>query len=288
MIVASTSLIFVILMLDRGARAAGPRPADRGRAAGRLQPVRALLFTGMRRSTSRWSRPRSARAHRVLFIAAILLTTRRSTPRRAIPPRAFVLVLIGFLALMLFASTGLPDRGDPDAPAHRVSPPTSGSLADTETPNVVTALLADYRSQDTLGETLVILTAALAAALVLMRRPTRRRSRGRRRGRTAPLGPPDRGRCDHDRRLPQRGRPRRLRAAQPVHRAVRLYIIAHGHYGPGRRLRRRGVPRRRRDPAAPHPRRGARLPAGAPLVGPIAGGVGMLLFLVVAATVPRC
>jgi multicomponent Na+:H+ antiporter subunit B len=43
------------------------------------------------------------------------------------------------------------------------------SIADTETPNVVTAVLADYRSFDTLGETLVILTAGLGC-LVVMRR----------------------------------------------------------------------------------------------------------------------
>jgi multicomponent Na+:H+ antiporter subunit B len=43
-------------------------------------------------------------------------------------------------------------------------------MEDTRTPNVVTAILADYRSMDTLGETLVILTAALSASLVLFRR----------------------------------------------------------------------------------------------------------------------
>ena len=109
----------------------------------------------------------------VLFIATILVTTRRSEPRENRLRRVIVLPLIlGFLGLMLFASIDLPDRGDPDAPAH-VGVSTaylSGSLEQTETPNVVTAILADYRSQDTLGETLVILTAALAASLVLVRR----------------------------------------------------------------------------------------------------------------------
>jgi multicomponent Na+:H+ antiporter subunit B len=109
----------------------------------------------------------------VLFIAAILATTRHSEPRPALRRRSVVAPLIlAFLGLMLYASSGLPDRGDPNAPAQlgigRVF--LSNSLAETETPNVVTALLADYRSMDTLGETLVILTAALAAALVLMRR----------------------------------------------------------------------------------------------------------------------
>jgi multicomponent Na+:H+ antiporter subunit B len=109
----------------------------------------------------------------VLFIAAILATTRRSEPRPDPRRRLVVIPLIGvFVLLMLFASAGLPDRGDPTAPAQTgVSTHyLANSLEETQTPNVVTALLADYRSQDTLGETLVILTAALAASLVLARR----------------------------------------------------------------------------------------------------------------------
>jgi multicomponent Na+:H+ antiporter subunit B len=110
----------------------------------------------------------------VLFIAAVLITTASGEAttdgRRNWPVLALV---AGFVGLMLYASTGLPDRGDPQAPAQLgVSTEyVAGSLEQTETPNVVTSLLADYRSQDTLGETLVILTAALAAALVLVRRP---------------------------------------------------------------------------------------------------------------------
>lgn len=109
----------------------------------------------------------------VLFIAAILATTRRSEPRDD-PRRRWVVLplVIGFVGLMLFASIDLPDRGDPDAPA-QVGVATSylsGSMDDTATPNVVTAILADYRSMDTLGETLVILTAALGASLILVRR----------------------------------------------------------------------------------------------------------------------
>lgn len=109
----------------------------------------------------------------VLLIAAILATTRHSRERED-PRRRWIAfpLIAAFLALMLFASGGLPDRGDPQAPQHTgvSSVYLSDSLADTETPNVVTALLADYRSQDTLGETLVILTAALATMLVLRRR----------------------------------------------------------------------------------------------------------------------
>ena len=109
----------------------------------------------------------------LLLIAAVLATTRHSEPRPDPRRRYVVLPLVGlFLALMLYAATGLPDRGDPEAPAQLGVSQVylSESLADTETPNVVTSLLADYRSQDTLGETLVILTAALSAAMVLVRR----------------------------------------------------------------------------------------------------------------------
>jgi multicomponent Na+:H+ antiporter subunit B len=109
----------------------------------------------------------------VLFVIAILATTRHSDPRPDPRRRYYVIpVIVAFLGLMLFASAGLPDRGDPDAPAQQGISQTylADSLTDTETPNVVTALLADYRSMDTLGETMVILTAALAAALVLVRR----------------------------------------------------------------------------------------------------------------------
>ena len=108
----------------------------------------------------------------VLFIAAILATTRRSDARSDPKRRLLVLPLVvGFVALMLYASIGLPDRGDPEAPAQLGVSQVylADSLADTETPNVVTSLLADYRSLDTLGETMVIVTAALAAALVLGR-----------------------------------------------------------------------------------------------------------------------
>jgi multicomponent Na+:H+ antiporter subunit B len=134
----------------------------------------ALLFTGLQAvDVALVEAALGAGLTGVLLIAAILLTTRRAEQRPH--PRARLLIpvaLSGFVVVMLYASTGLPDRGDPDAPAQRgVSTAyLEGSLAQTNTPNVVTAILADYRSMDTLGETLVILTAALSATLILARR----------------------------------------------------------------------------------------------------------------------
>ena len=40
---------------------------------------------------------------------------------------------------------------------------------ETEVPNMVTYILADYRSYDTLGETTVIFTAGVAVLLLLRR-----------------------------------------------------------------------------------------------------------------------
>lgn len=82
------------------------------------------------------------------------------------------LIMLLFVVLMLYATVGLPDHADPKAPANVHVSPTylEDSVKDTHTPNVVTAVLADYRGYDTLGETIVIFTAGLACILILMKR----------------------------------------------------------------------------------------------------------------------
>jgi len=74
--------------------------------------------------------------------------------------------------VLLYGINGLPTFGDPLAPAmtHLSPEYIAGSVPDVETPNVVTAVLADYRSFDTMIETAVVLTAALACLLTLRRR----------------------------------------------------------------------------------------------------------------------
>jgi len=86
--------------------------------------------------------------------------------------RWFAIAVLGlFGALLLYAESDLPAYGDPQAPANRhVSPDyLVRSYEDTRTPNVVTAVLADYRGYDTLGETVVIFTAGIACILLLRR-----------------------------------------------------------------------------------------------------------------------
>ena len=79
--------------------------------------------------------------------------------------------LAGLVALLIWASADLPDRADPNAPANRHLSPELTTMTESEIviPNIVSAILADFRSYDTLGETFVIFTAGLAVVLVLQR-----------------------------------------------------------------------------------------------------------------------
>jgi multicomponent Na+:H+ antiporter subunit B len=79
-------------------------------------------------------------------------------------------VLLG--AALIYGTLDMPKWGDPHSPAAtHVSPYyLQHSMEHTATPNVVTSVLADYRSYDTLGETTVIFTAGMACILLLKRR----------------------------------------------------------------------------------------------------------------------
>ena len=89
-------------------------------------------------------------------------------------------IIILFGLLLIYASAGLPNRGDADAVLNREKSPTGSqnaaayyirkSYEDTHTPNMVTATLADYRGYDTLGEETVIMTAGLVCFLLLRKR----------------------------------------------------------------------------------------------------------------------
>lgn len=90
------------------------------------------------------------------------------------------LLLALFFALMIYSTRFLPRLGDRNAPIHRTTSaagtPVAGAYyitnayRDTQTTNMVTVVLADYRSFDTLGETIVVFTAGIACALILRRR----------------------------------------------------------------------------------------------------------------------
>ena len=85
--------------------------------------------------------------------------------------------LLGFIAvfitgvLLFIASGDFPAWGDPASPANASEEVSQRYIQDAyknmKTPNIVTAVLADYRGFDTMFETCVILVAGIAIISVL-------------------------------------------------------------------------------------------------------------------------
>jgi multicomponent Na+:H+ antiporter subunit B len=111
----------------------------------------------------------------VLFLGALSLT--KSREMRPAHSNLVALVLAGAVGLMVVWGTlSLPPFGAFEAPIHRHVAPTylESSIPETGVPNVVTAVLADFRSFDTLGEVTVIFTAGIGVMLLLRGRHRRR------------------------------------------------------------------------------------------------------------------
>ena len=156
-----------------------------------------------------------------------------------------VVLVLG--SLLLYVALECPEFGDPGAPASlHVSPYyIENSMADTAVPNIVTAILADYRGFDTLFETSVIFTAGLACFFLL--RTVRRRVSETRLYRHIPTDITIR--IEKDGRLPRTSAeferidsvwvPYDLiihitsRLIVPFIQLFALYVIAHGHHSPG-------------------------------------------------------
>lgn len=150
-------------------------------------------------------------------------------------------------ALLFYGATDFPVWGDPASPAStHVSPfYMKNAMADTSVPNVVTAVLADYRGYDTLGETTVIFTAAIVCFFLL--RFTRQVEPPERLYRHVPTGITLR--ISQGGKLPQESEaferidslwsPHDLiikttcRLIIPFIQLFALYVIAHGHHSPG-------------------------------------------------------
>ena len=108
----------------------------------------------------------------VLFLLTLFGTDPKDTRLRHTPPSLAKLIVFPLLGvLLLYAASDLPGFGDPNSPASVHISPTylEQSYQDTLTPNVVTSVLMDYRSLDTMVETVVIFSAGIACALLLRR-----------------------------------------------------------------------------------------------------------------------
>ena len=106
----------------------------------------------------------------VFFLLTLFRTTEKDRVIRRPPvpwPAIIGLPLLGLL--LLYGAGDLPVFGDPTSPASAVISPLylENSVRQTGTPNVVTAVLMDYRSFDTFIETIVIFTAGIACALIM-------------------------------------------------------------------------------------------------------------------------
>lgn len=104
----------------------------------------------------------------VLLLATLHLTGSMEYPQhRSIVIPAFVSLAVG--AILVWGTMGLPAFGIADAPIHQHVAPTyiEYSKKHEMPPNMVTAVLADFRSFDTFGETTVVFTAGIGVLLLL-------------------------------------------------------------------------------------------------------------------------
>lgn len=116
----------------------------------------------------------------VLLVILIFRTSRKDRSQVLGSKTLSYLILILFCGILIYASTGLPNRGDMQAYLNQnnspAGSPNAGSFyirhayEDTHTPNMVTAILADYRGFDTLGEETVIFIAGLICFLLLRKK----------------------------------------------------------------------------------------------------------------------
>jgi multicomponent Na+:H+ antiporter subunit B len=104
----------------------------------------------------------------ILMLATLALTsTRAKKPTHTAWVPLLVVLITG--GALVYGTLDMPHFGDPAAPAHTYPVPSYVELTAEriDVPNVVTAVLGSFRGYDTLGETVVIFTAAVAVLLLL-------------------------------------------------------------------------------------------------------------------------
>ncbi len=150
--------------------------------------------------------------------------------------RLFALIAVFITGgLLLYGTADFPAKGDPHSPANAGVPGTGPSISqyfvtetynDSKVPNMVTAVLADYRGYDTMFETVVIFAAGMAIFAIL------RVVKGGRNPGTGihhRLDKDSSGNGDHYDIIVGTT----CKLLIPVIQLFSLYVIAHGHYSPG-------------------------------------------------------
>lgn len=112
----------------------------------------------------------------ILVLAVLALARRHEHPVRGHNKLALAVVFVTGAAL-IYATLDMPEFGAADNPVQTHVAPyyVEQSYPDMGVPNMVAAVLASYRSIDTLGEAFVILVAGLAVFALLSVPPPRRR-----------------------------------------------------------------------------------------------------------------
>ena len=112
----------------------------------------------------------------ILFLCVLAVTRRKEEPVKNHNALALLVVTLTGGSL-IYAASDLPDFGSPDSPAqtHVAAYYIENTDPQMGIPNMVAAVLASYRSIDTMGEAFVILTAGLAVVALLGAPPRRRR-----------------------------------------------------------------------------------------------------------------
>lgn len=107
----------------------------------------------------------------VLMLMVLNLTSDKEAKRSEVKIFPLLIaVLCG--GVLLYATQDMPHFGDPNAYIHKSATANyylNQSYGDSHIPNIVTTILASYRGFDTLGETTVVLTAAVAVMMLLGR-----------------------------------------------------------------------------------------------------------------------
>lgn len=158
-----------------------------------------------------------------------------------------MIIIICVGSLLIYATGDFPYWGDPNAPASRhVSPRyLEKTIEETQVPNVVTSVLADYRGFDTMFETTVIFAAGIACVFLL--RIFTKNEKEVHLYRHIPTGVTLHLReekgvtldSDEFERIDRDWTPPGLivktigRILIPFIQLFALYVIAHGHYSPG-------------------------------------------------------
>lgn len=101
-----------------------------------------------------------------LFRSKHIVIAQDSGSKNKQPILIFMIILAGFL---VWGSADLPHLGDLTSAASQYLSPyyIQNSFHDSHTPNMVTAIVVDYRGFDTLIETAVIFTAGVACLLIV-------------------------------------------------------------------------------------------------------------------------